>query len=812
MVGPTFRAMSTHPVLRVLLGATLTTAGAAGAVGLATTPASAATPVATISINNGVVKYVGTTAANDVAVDLYDPTVIEFVEAEPGTIKSGPGCFQESPQEVNCLWPTGKRISVALGGGADTATIDTYHREDVTLTIDGGAGDDVIDASGSWDPGVLNLRGGAGDDTLRPTISWLSSLDVQGGADEDTVLLDHITTEEAFDELFGASISLDDDANDTPPYSPYWQGGTANFHSDIEALQGTQSDDRLVGNAKDNRFLDSPGADTYIGYTGIDTVDYSTRAPELGGVDVSIDGVADDGGPIDVEDGHSDNVTLTIENVVGTNEGDTLEGSFLANHISGGEGYDNISGGGGADTLEGWTEPDTIDGGSGADTIDGGPGGDDVDGGDDDDTVIGGNLSWYDGGKDRLAGGEGDDTVIGNDKGWMSSEDPDPYFEFLYGGPGDDDLLGGVGPSLLAGGEGADLLNGGDGLDTSTYAGRSDDIVVKIDGTANDGAPGEKDNVKTENVLGGHGDDTLIGSAGPNVLVGGLSAHIHSIDHGEDHLDGKGGNDTLIGGDAHDVLVGGGGHDMLTGDGDPMGMAEPGDDSLNGGGGNDTLDGQEGDDTLLGGSGTDLADYSTRTEPVRVTLDGAANDGEPGISEHDNVATEGVRGGSAADELTGDTAANTLYGGTGADLLNGLAGNDKLYGEVDHDILDGGTGADVVDGGDGIDLATYASRTAAVSVRLDHKANDGVASEGDNVIAEAVTGGAGDDRIAGDDADNVLRGGAGADSLFGYDGNDFLYGDAGYDTDLLGGGGYDTCTRGADGAAYADCESVTDPP
>ena len=106
---------------------------------------------------------------------------------------------------------------------------------------------------------------------------------------------------------------------------------------------------------------------------------------------------------------------------------------------------------------------------------------------------------------------------------------------------------------------------------------------------------------------------------------------------------GGAGADTLVGSAGTNVLRGGAGND-----------------SLSGGGGNDTLDGGADADTLAGGSGTDTADYSTRSSGVNVSIDGVANDGEPG--EADNVATdvENLTGGSGADTLTGSGAANTL--------------------------------------------------------------------------------------------------------------------------------------------------------
>jgi RTX calcium-binding nonapeptide repeat (4 copies) len=87
---------------------------------------------------------------------------------------------------------------------------------------------------------------------------------------------------------------------------------------------------------------------------------------------------------------------------------------------------------------------------------------------------------------------------------------------------------------------------------------------VSIDGVANDGKPptqhytGEHDNVETdvENVTGGDGSDTIVGSdphragrtpavGGQNVLTGGP---------GNDVIDGGGGSVTLVGGTGDDQL------------------------------------------------------------------------------------------------------------------------------------------------------------------------------------------------------------------------------------------------------------------
>ena len=135
-------------------------------------------------------------------------------------------------------------------------------------------------------------------------------------------------------------------------------------------------------------------------------------------------------------------------------------------------------------------------------------------------------------------------------------------------------------------------------------------------------------------------------------------------------------------------------------------------------------------DVFNGGAGTDIADYSDRAPAVTVSIDGTANDGEPG--ERDNVKTdvENVTGGSGNDALLGGAPANVLSGGPGHDSLDGEAGND---------VLDGGDGDDILAGGAGTDIVTYAGRVAPVTATLDGLANDGEAGEDDTVRTDVET-------------------------------------------------------------------------
>src|SRR5207253_8416357 len=119
----------------------------------------------------------------------------------------------------------------------------------------------------------------------------------------------------------------------------------------------------------------------------------------------------------------------------------------------------------------------------------------------------------------------------------------------------------------------------------------------------------------------------------------------------------------------------------------------------------------------------------------------------------DNARTdvENVIGGSAGDLITGSNSANALQG---------MAGDDTI---------DGGTGADTLSGGIGIDRVTYNGRSNPLVIAIDGAADSGEAGEGDTIQldVENITGGSGDDTIAGSALENEDHGGAGTDVLNG---------------------------------------------
>jgi Ca2+-binding RTX toxin-like protein len=144
-------------------------------------------------------------------------------------------------------------------------------------------------------------------------------------------------------------------------------------------------------------------------------------------------------------------------------------------------------------------EGDIVDGLAGNDTLIGNTGTDTLNGGADNDLLRAGNSASTAGGNDTLYGGQGNDTLIGAQFGFSAD---------LLIGNADNDLL-------IAANNGGNTLIGGQGDDT-------------LYGSLQNG-------------------NTMNGSSGNDLLVGGL------------------GNDTLVGGIGNDILVGGIGNDILVG-------------------------------------------------------------------------------------------------------------------------------------------------------------------------------------------------------------------------------------------------------
>ena len=346
--------------------------------------------------------------------------------------------------------------------------------------LDGGEGNDWLNGG----PGADVLKGGTGTDTagyfgsdVGVVVRLHTAVARRGHAEGDTFNMETVEYTDA-------------------------EGNTQSVEvPDIERLQGTELDDILAGDIRDNELYGLGGNDKLFG------------------------------GP----DGGND-------------------------QLHGGDGDDKVYGGKGNDTLYGNAGTDTLYGGPGIDNLLGGPGADTLIGGDGDDYAAywdadsGVEVRLHDGvtrgeyaegdtfeSIERLNGSNHDDILEG-----------DSNDNALHGNPGNDVLDGREGGDWLEGNAGADVIRGGEGDDTAAYYSSDGAVEVRLyDGTAI-GADAEGDTFEgIERLFGSMHDDTLAGDENDNGLEG---------FGGNDVLDGREGNDWFNGGEGDDTFVFAPGH------------------------------------------------------------------------------------------------------------------------------------------------------------------------------------------------------------------------------------------------------------
>lgn len=741
-----------------------------------------------------------------------------FTVSDSGAnIAAGTGCTQVTATSATCPATGIQRIDVRAGDNADTVNVSAA----VTASIYGEAGNDTLiggsaDDSINGGTGADSIDGGGGADTadyadstvaLNISIDGAANDGANGEGDNVSLNTENVESGQAADTISGSSANNRFDGNGGNDVLSGNGGDDALYgRSGNNTLHGGDGNDVLVGGMYDDAVIGGAGTDTMIGGTGRDTVSYEERSTA---VNVSIDGVANDGAS-----GENDSLNNDFEVVRGSTVGDTItSGSNAAMTIIGGPG------------------PDTLTSTNGQDTVSY------------EDHTAAVNVNLLDPGTDGSAG-EGD-VATG--------------FRNIIGGDGSDTLVGNDSANTIEGGLGADSIDGlgpaGYYDDKVSYSLRSQNITADADGVADDGAPGEGDNLTNIEILeGGSGNDTLTDTGGVYQLIG------------------NSGNDTLNGSALGNLLQGG-----------------------------------AGTDTLNGGTGIDTVSYIDHEKPVNVSLDGAVNDGQAGENDVINSDIENVLGGLSDDSLTGNAANNRVEGGPGSDTirpglgvdyvsgggggnqvvvptgttnvdtltysertvsviinpnsyptqsgeagendsidrmsferyvggsgndvlngyqyldteLSGGPGNDTLTGNVRSDTLDGGLGADSMTGGTGYDYLSYETRTQPITMSIDGAGNDGESGENDNIgnDIEYVTGTPQADTMIGGTTTNgvlmyglagndVMGGPAGvasSEAMFGGDGNDTFTGRDGNDT-MQGGPGTDSLDGGSgeDSAWYND--------
>jgi Ca2+-binding RTX toxin-like protein len=703
---------------------------------------------------------------------------------------------------------TTENLVLHANGGNDTITATGNLASLIKMTLDGGAGDDII-LSGN---GNDTLFGGDGNDFIDGNQGADTAF---MGAGDDTFQWDPGDGSDIVEGQAGTDKMLFNGSNANETFEASANGGRLRFTRDVgNILMDTNDVEKVDLNALG-------GVDT-VRINDLKATDVREVNVDLGAAGGVVDGAADT--VISNGTGAADKIT-----VAGTGGTIAVTGLAATINIAHSEAQDAlvVNGLGGNDVID----AATLSADSAKLTIDGGAGNDKILGGSGADALIGGN------GNDFIDGNRGDDLAImgaGND---TFQWDPGDGSDTVEGGAGTDTMLfnganAGENVDLSANGErlrffrdlanitmdtndvelvtfnalgGVDNINVGDltGTDVTRFK-------IDLGGTVGQIGDGVTDTI-TDN--GTAGADTIrVKTVGGEVRVTGLPTEVRIAGadaNGSDALtiNGQAGNDTidasgftkdslhltLNGGLGADRFIGSAGNDLIFGgDGDDLALMGAGDDTFvwNPGDDNDTIEGQRGFDTMLfnGANVSENVDIAANGGRVLFTrnvanvvmdtndvekIDFNALGGVDNINVRDlsgtdvtqvnvNLAAAGGAGDGAADTVTatgtnGDDVAVIV--GQGSDIqVTGLAAQVNVSGAEaanDRVVISGLAGDDVMD----------ASGVAAGSAGL---TLDGGA--GDDVLI----GGAGDDVLLGGDGDDVLIGGPGLDVLDGGAGNNIL--------------------------------------
>ncbi len=581
------------------------------------------------------------------------------------------------------------QISILTGDRSDTIS---YNTPGIAVSVNAAGGDDIIRPVNGAPSGTLN--GGAGSNTLDysarpgpvtvrlPAPGTWSEGNGLNGVDRHTISnFDHVVGSPAgntlhgndnrnwliggagndwFDGGGGADIFNAGAGVDTLSYARRLTPVTLTLPDadaateagegdlvgpDIENVVGGSASDTIVGNSADNLLQGGPGGDVLDGGGGVNTVSYTDRFNRLS-VTLPEPGATSAG----TGDGDS---LRNFDRLLGGPSGGEWRGNSRANVLWGGAGDDVLDGGGGADVVIGGAGRDTLSyarhtadvtatlADTGVSTNNGAAGEGDIVVADVED----------------LTGGAGNDTLVGNTQA-----------NRVDGGPGNDAIDGGAGDDTILGGAGGDRLRGGPGTNTVSYADHTQPVDVALPEpgaftTVYEGTGASDELREFTHVIGGSGDDVLIGNSQTNVLTGGP------------------GNDRLYsGGGSVGDFAGYADHQA------PVTVAFV---------------------TNANGSGGSAGEADVIHPSIQNAIGGSAGD----------VLT----GHAGANELRGGPGDDTLIGNGGGDVLRGDANNDKLFGDAgpsapvaENGVLrlaEGSHGPDVFDGGAGDDFMDAADGT-----------------------------------------------------------------------------------------------------
>ncbi|MBX7526425.1 M10 family metallopeptidase [Qipengyuania vesicularis] len=695
---------------------------------------------------------------------------------------------------------TGSSDSVYAYGleGADTITIDASGDN---IYAYGGDGDDTITVTGLDE---ITIDGGTGADVMDATASVGAEITFYVDDENDTIL---------FDTATGASVFL-----------------TASNYALVEGVDyvylGGSGGQTVVGSDTAAAYFNINAFDSVTGGAGDDRY-YITDASAIiveaadGGYDyVQITG--------DIDYTVADNIEEAYLNGVGT-----LTGNDGANILRADAGSTMVGGLGDDSYYVVGSVTITENAGEGTDTVYV-----------QNDYTLGANLenivaaAAYTGNRLILTGNELDNHFSwetsqelsfayggeGNDTFDASNFDADSFVE-LNGEDGDDIMIGGAGWNQFFDGAGADTIIGGSGtnlfflsdnLNTITIDESGYNELTLLTGVTHYELQNTYDEVwiqdEDAHVIGSDGDDNFVFLNDNQIVEGGAGNDtyhvsdanvtvIETADGGDaDYVwtsmtsyvlpdfveDGYSSvrNSTITGNDLDNILE-------ISYSSSAYGLA--GDDFFI------TNYGSGSDDTIDGGEGNDTMSYAGAFSAVTVSLALQGSVQDTGSAGMDTlVSIENLIGGDYDDTLTGDDNANFLDGGAGDDTLAGGLGDDVYYVEGSSDTV-------VENAGEGTDTVYVRGGYHAMSDNVENAVGadeyDGYVSIDGNELDNSMTlsghhsiaymdGGAGNDTLDGsnieDGGDAYFNGGAGDDILIGGSGNNELDGGEGADT-LYGG-------------------------
>jgi len=207
------------------------------------------------------------------------------------------------------------------------------------------------------------------------TITWIAHS--SGGTDFQTITIDAGAGDDVITVRAVASSPLDDALlanNADPANGPLWnaaydgaftlaeiEGGAGNdtiraFDAITLVADGGDGDDTLIGAAGDDTLDGGDGDDRANGGAGDDMLDGGAGDDKIQGAD----------GDDTLDGGDGDDVLL------GQDGNDTIDGGAGNDYLDGGAGDDDLSGGDGNDVLRGGSGVNRLDGGAGLDTLFGG--------------------------------------------------------------------------------------------------------------------------------------------------------------------------------------------------------------------------------------------------------------------------------------------------------------------------------------------------------------------------------------------------------------------------------------------------------